>query len=80
MRTFSTAFRGDDVYKRALKAFALASGKQISDLTRDAFEKVYGESMKPYIQFFDTLNVNQNEQNAIQVDNIAPLDQIAVAQ
>ena len=65
---FTTSFKGNAIYRRAMKAFAAQQGKTIGDLTRDAFDKVYGDSIQPYISFFVTQNGNSNEQSDIQDD------------
>ncbi|MCC6976451.1 MAG: hypothetical protein IT322_20780 [Anaerolineae bacterium] len=48
----AVSFRGDAVYKKALKAVAAQKGITVADLVRQAVDKCFEDEIRPHLEFF----------------------------
>lgn len=58
--TLTVPIRADDIYRKALRAFADNEGKDMSDIVREALDAKFGVELQPYIEFFVARSDHKN--------------------
>lgn len=59
-QSISISVRGDEDFRKAVKALAYSRGMDIAELVRSAIDKQYGHDLKPHLDFFYTQRGSKN--------------------